>query len=542
LWHDPKDRAFATVGRLSRPVNSPAFRRLLLNEYRNRTGVKVPGAEAIAGALRVIEAKAVCECPEHEAHVRVAGHGDRVYLYLADRDARVVEVDADGWRLCDSPPVRIRQPSGMRPLPLPERGGDIEHLRAFLNVADDGAFALVLGWLAGTFQPAGPFPLMVLLGEQGTAKSTTGRVLKRLIDPGEAELRSEPREGRDLMIAARNGWALAFDNLSYLPPWLSDALCRMATEGGFSTRVLYTDDDEMIFEAKRPILLNGIDAFVTRADLLERSILLRHPPIREENRRPESSFWSAFDAAHAKLLGALLDRVSAGLRELPRVNLDRLPRMADFARFAVACERGAGEGSQFLAAYADNQAGAHEQALDSSPIPAALVAFMTRREEWEGPASELLEVLTGALPNTTGSGPVRPHGWPKRPNELGNVLRRAAPNLRRVHGLHVDCNGRTHRGRVIHITRGPDGGGKTSSRSSRSSRDPENRALPRDDAPGSDPTASTRRRHARDPEKAYEIAARDDRDDRDDVSDHCRDEQQVHVRGCWVVDLVLGKA
>jgi hypothetical protein len=30
--------------------------------------------------------------------------------------------------------------------------------------------------------------------------------------------------------------------------------------------------------------------------------------------------------------------------------------------------------------------------------------------------------------------------------------------------------------------------------------------------------------------------------DSDDILSHCRDANQVHVRGCWVVDLVLGKA
>src|SRR5262249_1137398 len=162
----------------------------------------------------------------------------------------------------------------------------------------------------------------------------------------------------------------------YLPPWLSDALCRLATGGGFSTRELYTNDEEMIFDAKRPVIVNGIEDFITRADLLERSVLIRHPPIPEEKRRPESEFWPSFAAAHPRRRGALLDRVSAGLRELAGVKLDRLPRMADFALFAVACEKGIGEKPLFLDAYSSNQSAAHEQALDASPVPAALVAMM----------------------------------------------------------------------------------------------------------------------------------------------------------------------
>ncbi|MBP3954434.1 DUF3854 domain-containing protein [Gemmata sp. G18] len=462
LWHDPTRSAFASAGPHSHAVRSKGFRHLLVHTYRARTG-KVPNAEALSAALAGIEAAALFDGPERAAHVRLAGHAGRAYLHLANDTGTVIEIDGDGWRACPDPPVRFRKPAGMLPLPDPEPGGALDRLREFLNVPDASGFALVLAWLTGCFRPDGPFPALVLLGEQGSAKTTTGRVVKRLIDPSAAPVRSEPKEARDLMIHARNAWVLGFDNLSGLPGWLSDALCRLATGGGFSTRELYTNDDETIFDAKRPLVVNGIEDFITRADLLERSVLLRHPPIPEDKRRPESEFWAAFEAAHPKLLGALLDRVSAGLRELPRVKLDRLPRMADFALFAVACERGTGEPDRFLGAYADNQAGAHEQALDASPLPGALVALMDGRTSWEGTPAELFADLSRFAPV-----PV-PKDWPKKPNVMTNKLRRLAPNLRKVHGLCVE-DGRASggasggkRSRFVHVTRAPESGRETPS-------------------------------------------------------------------------------
>ena len=454
LCHDATQTGFATVGRLTHPIRSTAFRQYLLQEYRKRNAGKVPSAEARAAALDAIEAAAVHDNPEHPVHVRFAGHMGRVYLHLADDDSTVIEMDADGWRVCPNPPVRFRKPPGMLPLPMPRPGGSLDPLQKYVNVPEGSGFALVVGWLMGTFQPAGPFPVLVLLGEQGSAKTTTARVLKRLIDPSAAGVRTSPRDERDLMIQARNGWVLAFDNLSGLRGWFSDALCRLATGGGFGTRKLYTDDEEMIFDAKRPQIVNGIEDFITRADLLERSILTRHPPIPEENRRPESEFWKAFDAEHADLLGAVLDRVSAGLRELPRVRPEKLPRMADFALFAVACEQGAGEEEEFRSAYEENQAGAHEQALDSSLLPAAILAFMENREKWEGRPAELLGALQAHAPDPP------PKDWPKQPNLLTNRLRRLAPNLRQVHRLNVDCDSREPGGksggkrkRVVRIER-----------------------------------------------------------------------------------------
>jgi hypothetical protein len=466
LWHDPTLTGFATTGRLSHPIRSKAFKHLLVSEYRKQTA-KVPNSEAINNALATIEAAAVHDGPVHPVHVRVAESAGRIYLSLADVDSTVIEIDPAGWRACDEPPVRFRKAPGMLALPMPEPGGKTDDLRAFLNVPDDPTFALVLAWLASAFRPGGPFPVVVLLGEQGSAKTTTARALRALLDPSAAPVRCEPKEARDLMIQARGNWVLALDNLSYLPPWLSDALCRLATGGGFSTRELYTNDEEVIFDSKRPVVVNGIEDFVTRADLLERSLLIRLPPIPEEKRRPESEFWAAFDAAHPRLLGAILDRVSAGLRERPGVKLDRLPRMADFALFAVACETGAGEKPTFLDAYAANQSGAHEQALDASPVPAALVALMDGRESWEGAPAELF----AELKRYTTDPP--PQDWPKKPNVLTNRLRRLAPNLRRVHRLNVE-DGRLpggKRSRFVRVTRLPDAARETPSPSSPPSRE-----------------------------------------------------------------------
>jgi hypothetical protein len=168
-------------------------------------------------------------------------------------------LDAGGWRVVDNPPVRFRRACAMLSLPTPTPGGNIEFLRDYLNVGPDDR-PLVVAWLLAAMRPVGPYPVLCLHGEQGSAKSTTARVLRELVDPNAAPLRSEPREPRDLMIAANNGWVVALDNLSHVASWLSDALCRLSTGGGFSTRELYSDDDEMIFNATRPMILAALQA------------------------------------------------------------------------------------------------------------------------------------------------------------------------------------------------------------------------------------------------------------------------------------------
>ena len=165
-------------------------------------------------------------------------------------------------------------------------------------------------------RPRGPYPLLAVSGEQGSAKTVLSKLLKALIDPNAAPVRSLSREERELMIAANNGYLLAFDNLSGLPNWLSNALCRLATGGSFAVRQLYTDDEEILFDATRPILLNGIEEVVSRPDLGDRAIFLMLPPIGEAQRRPESELWREFAIARPRILGALLDAMVHGMRAM----------------------------------------------------------------------------------------------------------------------------------------------------------------------------------------------------------------------------------
>src|SRR3974390_2405677 len=179
----------------------------------------------------------------------------------------------DGDRL-GVPPVRFRRTPGMLPLPVPERGGSIETLRSFLNLPSGDGFVLIVAWLLAALRSGGPYPLLAISGEQGSAKTVLSKLLRAVVDPNVGPVRALPREERELMIAANNGHLLAFDNVSGLPGWLSDALCRLASGGSFAVRRLYTDDEEVLFQAARPTLLNGIEDVIGRPDLADRAIFL----------------------------------------------------------------------------------------------------------------------------------------------------------------------------------------------------------------------------------------------------------------------------
>jgi hypothetical protein len=230
------------------------------------------------------------------------------------------------------------------------------------------------------------------------------------------------------MIAANNGWLTALDNLSHVPGWLSDALCRLSTGGGFATRALYENDEEAIFDAMRPIVLTGIEELGSRSDLIDRSLFICLPAISDADRRPEDEFWREFNQARPRVLGALLTAVSAALANLENTKLDTLPRMADFARWVEAAAPGLGlAAGEFIAAYRGNREDFNDLALEVSPIAKHVLGLAAERT-WEGTATDLLSVLEAKAADAD----KRLKTWPKNARTLAGTLKRLAPNLRQA--------------------------------------------------------------------------------------------------------------
>jgi hypothetical protein len=368
LFHTPTSTAFIDLEiqghRETWPVRGKQLRAWLRRRYYEQTGGALAG-EAIRSMLDLLEARAQFDAPERTVHVRVAEHEGRIYLDLADKEWHAVEISPDGWRVIGFPPVRFRRAAGMLPLPVPQRGGSIDALGPFLNLPAANDFVLAVAWLLATLRPSGPYPLFAVTGEQGSAKTTLTKILRALVDPNTAPARSLPREERDLMIAANNGHVLAFDNLSGLPSWLSDAFCRLASGGGFALRQLFTDEDEILFHATRPVILNGIEDVVCRPDLADRAVFLTLDSISDDRRRPEKELRREFEIVRPRILGALLDGAVHGLRRLPHIRLEKLPRMADFALWATACETAFWPAGTFACAYSANRQTAIETIIES---------------------------------------------------------------------------------------------------------------------------------------------------------------------------------
>ncbi len=455
FFHTPKNEPFARVevnGHFENwPIRSRGFELLVRHLfYKAFSGASLPPA-VLKEILLQLEGHALFGGKEHRVALRVAEHRGKVYLDLCDPDWRAVEITPAGWSIVANPPVYFIRKPGMLELPEPVHGGNVEELFRFVNAKTRSQRILMLSWLFATFRPTGPYPIYVLHGPQGSAKTTTETVLRRLIDPSEAELRAAPRDERDLMIAAEHSHVIGFDNFSAVSSWLSDALCRLSTGSGFATRQLYKDRQQVIFSATRPILLNGIHDVAERGDLLDRIIVIYLSPIDEGERRPERQLWAEFEEARPRVIGAMLDAVAAALRQVDSVRLTKLPRMADFAIWVTAGEEALGFWpGEFLRTYEDNRAEANLLAIESSPVAVEVLRMLNTMGEWQGTAGDLLVILNRLV----GEDNKKDQQWPKSARAMAAALARSEPNLAAVGVtfVHLPREGGTGR-RVFRLSR-----------------------------------------------------------------------------------------
>jgi hypothetical protein len=443
FFRTPDQQVYATILNAGHeehwPLASRTFRLWLKNHLYHLSG-SVPPERMVSQLLATMEGNALFDGTEHRVFVRIAESDGAIYLDLANTKWQAVEITAESWQVVDNPPVKFRRPRGMASLPTPERHGSLDDLRGFINVSTDADWILLTSWLINTFRPTGPYPILMLQGEQGTAKSTTMRILRSLIDPNVSPIRTVPRSERDLMIAASNSWVQAFDNLSHIPLWFVDALCRLATGGGFATRKLRTDEDEILFDAQLPSVLTSLGELATRGDLMDRAIVVNLPHIPRRKRLPGRQFWQSFAQVHPSLLGALLDGASAAIRNVKRVELDEPPRMADFAEWACAAAEACAwqvhtpdgvrtEASAFLHVYEENITTAQRMLLDTAIAQALL--RLVEPKPWHGTHTDLLDVLRTMV------GPTHLRELPLTARALSAELDHLIPSFRSI-GVRIE--------------------------------------------------------------------------------------------------------
>ncbi len=443
LFHDDNKEVFARLKDTGEvwKIGSRAFRDWLTSGFYKTTG-KSARDQSMREALGTMEGLGRYRGKLQQVFIRVGQTQTHYYLDLAESgNSRCIEISQTGWRIKESSPVAFVRFETMQALPEPVRGGDISLLWPLVNVPSDARW-LVAAWLLECLRPDSPFPVLEFLGEQGSAKSSTQLILRRVLDPNSCDLRAAPKTPEDVFVAGGANWIVSYENISHLSAPMQDAYCVLATGGGFAKRKLYSDADEIVIRVKRPVVINGIAAAITAQDLIDRTLSIETPVIRD--RREVSSLTQEFERDHASILGGLLDIMVKALTHLPSMQIpaDDRPRLIEFAKLGMATVKAmGGDQADFLKEFNKRRDESISRTIDASPVATAVLTYMGTN-----PAgiTDTAERIMRAMEQIRSPGYT--DAWPRTPKGFADALRRAAPALRQ---LGTECHSLPKKGGVI---------------------------------------------------------------------------------------------
>jgi len=419
------------------PVNGRDYCDLIADRFHNHfVQTRTLSAEQQKRAVALLEGKRKT-LDQHRLYNRFGAHDGAIYLDLGRKDWKCVRIDEHGWEIVGESQARFTRGSRAE-LPIPERGGSMNLFERHFNVSPNDRIKVV-GFLISCFNPAGAYPILGVTGEQGSGKSNLGDNVLQISDPP-----SQPKNARfslckdehALVIHAEKVAVVYFDNLSGLSPEMADALCRLATAGSFTTRVLYSNDSERQFALSRPIVLTSIGTPSPRGDLLSRCLQVEALTIPKEKRRTERTLRADFARDHPQMLGFILDCVSMALRNMSEVQAAAEageispPRLADVALFVegAADLLGIKRGAFCEMLQAEQERLQADSALDDK-LGGALYRYLSTMlvTELTLSARQLLDKLRGDdhradLP---------------APNQVTKTLTRIAPGLREL-GIEIE--------------------------------------------------------------------------------------------------------
>lgn len=447
LFHTPRHESFAVLPVKEHlenwPVRSKVVRLWLTFLFLEATN-KAPNREALQSALNALDAEAAMKGPEQLVHLRTAWHEGSLYYDLADATWRSVKIGSDGWCVVEQAPVSFRRYAQTAAQVEPSEGGTLATLWDFLNVPEERDRRLLEAWIVTGLIPDIPRPILAFHGDQGSAKSTMCKILAQIIDPSEVPLLKAKDEG-ELIQGLHHRFAAILDNVSHIPDWMSDLLCRAVTGEGFTKRQLYTDEDDILFAFRRLLMLNGIGVAISRADLLDRTLIIGIDRISNDKRKNERDLWADFAQVRPIILGAVFDRLSIAIAHYSQVSVSDLPRMADFATWSMAAS---GDPEQFLADFAVNIDRQNEEAIAESSVATVLMSFLDAQGcGWSGLPNELHTVLKVKAEEMK----IPAREFPKNPAWLTKRLKEVRPNLLAL-GWKIEFP-RTHGIRRVMITR-----------------------------------------------------------------------------------------
>jgi hypothetical protein len=316
----PENRFYARVSVDGRReiyrIDSAAFRDWLIEGCLSQQ-LKTPSEAMLRRVVSSVEITATQSRRSAPVFLRVGGDGEDAgstfFVDLGDASGRAIKIRADGWSVVDRAGAEFRRPEGFLPLPVPSTNGSIELLRPYVNLTESH-FRRAIVWLAAALLPCGPHPVLVIRGDEGSARSTLTRVLKLLIDPHLRPILTEHENATDLISTWLDTWLPAYDDVGLMSPWLSKSLSELVRGRSSSIETKHSARKLTTTLGDRPLILSGVENVTDQFKQGPLCIHLQLRPILFDDRRGEREFWSSFQADYSRIFAGILDVLTEGLQ------------------------------------------------------------------------------------------------------------------------------------------------------------------------------------------------------------------------------------
>jgi hypothetical protein len=412
------------------PVRSQGLRDFLsLLMYQKEE--KCVSNEVITSVLNYLSGKSLHDGNTCELFNRVAYEKNCFYIDCADTFNSAIKISADGWEKVDDPPILFKRFKHQKSLVFPVKHESLDDARiavkkffSHVNVSEENKLMLlciIISYLVAKIA----HPILAVYGQQGSAKSSLFKFIRRLVDPSSIELLTLPHKKDEIIQQMYHHHLVFYDNLSFFSAEFSDVCCRAVTGTGFSKREYYTNDDDIIYDFMRCLGYNGINQVSDKGDVLDRSVLIELFKI--EKRKTDAEINAAFEADRSDILGGMLTVFSEAMRIYPSLNVDKYERLADFHRWGCAISVALGySADDFTDCYVKKVESQAEETLNSDVVSLAFLKFFSvySANKWEGTPTELMDTLEpeGIQSNVKAS-------WPKDVTRFSRRLNRLIPAL-----------------------------------------------------------------------------------------------------------------
>lgn len=364
---------------------------------------------------------------ETKLYNRLFMKNEEIYYDLTNESWEGVKIDEEGWEIVSNPPAVFKRFTHQKSQIIPaEINPSVEYFKPLLRaIPDKDEKLLTIVWMISCFIPEFPHFLLIINGAHGSGKSVLTRWIKYITDPSKLDTMILAKDQNTVIHTLNHHWVVGFDNLSSLSVAMQDMICRAVTGASQVRRMLYTDDDDVIFNVKNCVMINGINNPATRPDLLDRSITINSRRLGDTTIiKKEKELIEEFQELMPYILGTIFEVVSRAINIKNTLEIDRLPRMADAFEWGCAITEALDIDKEiFINAYYKNYDAQTEEFLDFNLVARSITSFMTDKIEWEGTPSELLELLRKYVSEDE----ARQTFWPKAANILSRQLNRIKP-------------------------------------------------------------------------------------------------------------------